>query len=186
MAFQALHQRRHWVLLQPFQIRPEPLSHIRPDQELIAGKASQWRYPLQIVKYIHGKTHGIGVFRAETIVLGVDSHTHLLHKPERLMPWGHTVVLAHKVLLADNARKLSAYYTDVRYSKAALTCLEAMWRLVQSHGNVRRNTMAGQRALSEARGHRLTVSSVTRRLQEVTRGSPYTTSCPRACPERTP
>ena len=30
----------------------------------------------------------LGVFRAETIVLGADSHTHLLQKPGRLIPWG--------------------------------------------------------------------------------------------------
>jgi len=65
----------------------------------------------------------IGVFRTETIVLGTDSHTHLLQEPERLIPWRRTVVLDHRVLLSDNAGKLSAYYTYVHYSKNASTCL---------------------------------------------------------------
>ena len=45
--------------------------------------------------------------------------------------------------------------------------------------------MEGQRALSGTSGNKLTVSSVTRRGQEVTRGAPCETSCPRVCPGET-
>jgi hypothetical protein len=61
----------------------------------------------------------IGVFRAETIVLGADSHTHLLQKPGRLIPWGRPVVLDPRILLLDNARKPFVYYTYVHYNKNA-------------------------------------------------------------------
>jgi hypothetical protein len=70
------------------------------------------------------------------------------------------------MLLSGKARKPSIYYTYVHY-KNALTCLEAAWRLVQLQWNVRRNAMEGQRALSGTSGDKLTVSSVTRRVQEV-------------------
>src|SRR5438128_7876999 len=127
----------------------------------------------------------ISVFRAETVMLGADRYTHLLQEPGRLMPWGCTVVLDHRVLLSSNARKPFVYYTYVHYNKNTLTCLGAAWRLVQSQWNVRRNAMEGQRALSGTSGNKLTVSSVTRRGQEVTRGSPCETSCPRVCPGET-
>ena len=61
----------------------------------------------------------LGVFRAETIVLGADSHTHLLQKPGRLIPWGRPVVLDHRILLLDNVRKPFVYYTYVHYNKNA-------------------------------------------------------------------
>src|SRR5437660_3434824 len=127
----------------------------------------------------------ISVFRAETVMLGADRYTHLLQEPGRLMPWGCTVVLDHRVLLSSNARKPFVCYTYVHYSKNALTCLGAAWRLVQSQWNVRRNTMEGQRALSGTNGNKLTVASVTRRVQEVTRGTPYVASFQCARPERT-
>src|SRR2546428_4675034 len=76
----------------------------------------------------------IGVFRAETIVLGADGHTHLLQEPGRLIPWGRPVVLDHRVLILDNARKPSVYYAYVHYSKNALACLGAASRIVQSNG----------------------------------------------------
>ena len=42
--------------------------------------------------------------------------------------------------------------------------------------------MEGQRALSGTNGNKLTVASVTRRVQEVPRGAPYVTSFQRAVP----
>ena len=45
--------------------------------------------------------------------------------------------------------------------------------------------MEGQRALSGTNGNKLTVASVTRRVQEVTRGTPYVASFQCARPERT-
>src|SRR2546426_4007628 len=106
----------------------------------------------------------IGVFRAETIVLGADSHTHLLQEPGRLIPRGRTVVLDHRVLLSDNARKPFVYYTYVHYSKNALTCLGAVWGPVQSKWNVRRNATAGQRELSGTSGNKLTGAVANRHI----------------------
>jgi hypothetical protein len=44
--------------------------------------------------------------------------------------------------------------------------------------------MEGEGDLAATSGNKLTVSSVTRRVQEVTRGAPYVTSCTRVRPER--
>ncbi len=86
----------------------------------------------------------IGLSRAETVVLGADSHTYLLQEPGWLIPWGRPVVLDHKVLLSDNARK-PLYTTHMCTIKNTLSCPGLRVKIVDKCFELRRSIPAAVR-----------------------------------------